>query len=283
MEVKESGVQIRVPATANLMIDSNDRNDLLNPPSNFTITRNQSILNGFFNRIGATELVLEWEYPNINGDINSLDFTVSVGGTPYTVTLEAGFYTVAGLLDELVVLLNAAGTGVTWSVTPVTAQSAGLTATGAFIVQATTLASKMFVGQVFPTTAATTLELTQPDLRPFRYLDFVSSQLTYNQELKDGSTAPINRDVLLRWYMVYDQENTYDAYGYPILMGYKRFYIRRLFNPPKQIRWDPRQPVGQLNFQVFTNDENDGRNGNFPIGAWTDNWDWMLTLQISEN
>lgn len=283
MDVKESGVQIRVPATANLMIDSYDRSQPTAPPYDFTISKNQSILNGFFNRIGLTEAVLEWSYPNLNQDIDALDFTVNVGGTDYTVTLDPGFYTVAECLDALVVLLNAAGTGVTWSIGTPGPQLASLDATGAFSIEATTLAAKLFVGAVFPLGPATSQTVEMPDLRPFRYLDFVSSQLTYNQELKDTSTANINRDVLMRWYMVYDQENTYDAYGYPILMGYRRFCIRRLFNPPKQIKWDPRQPVGQLAFQVFTNDENDGRNGNFPAGVWAENWDWLATLQVSEN
>lgn len=285
MDVKESGVQIRVPATANLMIDSDDRTQDTAPPYNFAITKNQSILNGFFNRIGLTEAVLEWGYPNLNDDIDNLDFTVDVGGTPYTVTLLAGFYTVEECLDSLVTALNGAGTGLTFSVgsgAPVP-QLASLNATGPFSIEATRLAAQLFQGEIFPLGPAAEHTVENPDLRAFRYLDFVSSQLTYNQELKDSSTANFNRDVLMRWYMVYDQENTYDAYGYPIFMGYKRFNIRRLFNPPKQIKWDPRQPVGQLAFQVYTNDANDGNNGNFPPGVWDENWDWLATLQVSEN
>jgi len=61
----EKAVTIRYPATANLMIDSSDRNTTRNPSAwDFQITKNQSIQNGFFTRVGTTEVVLEWCEPN---------------------------------------------------------------------------------------------------------------------------------------------------------------------------------------------------------------------------
>jgi hypothetical protein len=115
-----------------------------------------------------------------------------------------------------------------------------------------------------------------PDLRPYRYIDFVSSQLTYAQDLKDNSTAPTSRDVLCRWYFADDQLPTLDEYGFPILMGYTLFTYRRIFNPPKQIKWDSNQPVGNLAFEVY------GDTGSI-LPASDPNTNWLMTLQFSEN
>jgi hypothetical protein len=69
-------------------------------------------------------------------------------------------------------------------------------------------------------------------------------------------------------------------------MGYTSFKVRRLFNPPKQIRWDTRQPLGNLSFEVF------GQNRIYTNGiALTDFYsdpadsersEWLMTLQVSE-
>ena len=299
MDIKESGVPIRVPATANLCVDSQDRNTLVEPSSNFLINKKASILNGFFNRVATTEVVLEWQYPNISDVIGNNTFQVSVGANTYTITIPNGFYTFKELIDKIVVLLNAAAAPAVFSVNQLTNQLVALDSTIAYIIGDTELARRLFQGTLPPipqppAVAVTSIPIPDPDIRPFRYLDFTSSQLTYNQELKDGSTTQQDRQVLCRWYFTYDTEPAYDAYGYPIYMGYRRFTIRRAFNPPKQIRWDPRQPVGQLRFEVFTDDQNDGRSGVFPPNLPTAlpgltqpvlnyNWDWLMTLQVSEN
>jgi hypothetical protein len=58
-------------------------------------------------------------------------------------------------------------------------------------------------------------------------------------------------DVLQRFYFAYDAENTYDKYNFPILMGYRPFVVERMFNPPKQIKWENNMPVGQLQLLVY--------------------------------
>jgi hypothetical protein len=71
---------------------------------------------------------------------------------------------------------------------------------------------------------------------------------------------------------------TVDAYAFPILMGYEPFVLRRLFNPPKQIKWDPLQPMGNLTFQVF------GSDGDEVVDDTADRiTNWLMTLQLSEN
>ena len=110
------------------------------------------------------------------------------------------------------------------------------------------------------------------------YLDFTSQQLTYNQDLKDSTTNLIVRDVLCRWYMASSNENqVYDKYGYALSMGYKPFKARRTFSPPKQIRWSNNQPVGQLSFQVY---DNNNELANYGLGG---GYNWYMTLQVSEN
>jgi hypothetical protein len=118
-----------------------------------------------------------------------------------------------------------------------------------------------------------------PDLRPTRFIDFVCSQLTYPQQLKDATTQQQTRDVLCRFYFAEDSPENYDEYGFPILMGYTRFVRRRIFNPPKYIKWDNNLPVGNLSFQVYGDDGNllDGTEVN------KERNNWLMTLQLQES
>ena len=291
------GVQIRVPATANLMIDSADRDAARESPFDFQINRPQSILNGFFNRIGTTEVVLEWSEPN-GAYISSLGPTQmivssSAGLVSTVATSGTGpllFYNASNALDSFVRGLN--------SLSTTTATSSFFISTNVTGGQSIFNSDPSVLGFEFLTTPLTTalgvqsqtpldanvnraVAIRDPDLRPWRYLDFVSEKLTYNQDLKDSSTAPINRDVLCRWYMSWDNQAANDGYGFPIEMGYEPFRIRRIFNPPKQIKWNDEQPIGQLNFQVY------GNNSYVPVkpvavdGSVKSNW--LMTLQASEN
>lgn len=256
----EKGMTIRQPSTANLMIDSFDRS--AGTAGNFQITRNASILNGFFTRIGTTEVVLEWNLPNVLTGFNR-NFTLTIGVTEYTVNLAPGFYTVAGALDTIVTLLNAK-TGISGVYTFSISNATG--SVGLKCVQYGTSTAQSFVFETQKTLMTqlgftyniasdyhTVGETGGPDIRIYRYLDFVSNQLTYAQDLKDSSTAVNTKDVLCRWYLAWTGPPNLDKYGFPILQGYSAFQERRLFNPPKQIRWEPNLPIGNLAFQVFYN------------------------------
>jgi len=262
------GTQIRVPATANLMVDSQDRRN--GTAWDFTIQKKQSILNGFFTRIGATEVVLEWDKYNIvTGKNDTLIFAQSAAPNSVTVELPEGFYTVAEVLDASVTQLNAATTAGRYAVERV----GGLYG----IVDTTTITFTGVTGTLAPqmnfAVAGDAVLPVAPDLRPYRYIDFISTQLTYNQNLKDATTNVSDQNVLVRWYMSFDNPVPSDQYGFPILMGYQPFYLRRLYNPPKQIAWENNMPIGQLGFQVVDH-----------TGAViTGNGDWLMTLQVSEN
>ena len=278
---------IRMPSTANLMVDSADRNtSIYSSPWDFAIQKNQSIQNGFFTRIGVTEVTLEWCNPNISSDLSNNIFRLDISGTnannfsvqDLPITLTSGNCTVAEAVENIVEVLNLL-TGTTG--TTFTIQSnfgvPYIDVSGAVVTVSTT--SSTLNSQL----GLSALEqdvirfIYCPDLQIYRYLDFVSSQLTYAQDLKDNSTSNINRDVLVRWYMADDVPEQLDSLGFPILMGYKNFKRRRIFNPPKQIKWDNNLPIGNLTFQVY---DESGDIINDP-GSLRSNF--LMTLQLSEN
>ena len=296
---------IRYPSVANLMVDSADRNTAIYPnANNFSINRPYSMLNGSFTRVGTTEIVFEWNYPNITSTNGAPGFSLSwtpTGGTSTSIAiaLVSGFYTISELLNAMKTAMNlvTGTTGLTWSLAANTTGGAILSYTPT--TSAVTFSqpnppfvtATKFIKQLFGADPATNVgpgifQTSQfIDLRPYRYLDIISPTLTYAQNVKDASTANIVRDVLCRWYFDYDNETTsYDDFGFPILMGYKPFYIRRIYNPPKQIKWDNNIPIpGVIEFAVY---DNNGvlatpyiASNGFLIGQFN----FLLTLQVSEN
>lgn len=281
----EKGVTFRMPSTANLMLDSADRDAIYARANAFQITRPNAILNGFFTRIATTEVVLEYSTPNISPVFANNTLTIDISGTGAPATYTAfGFFNAAELSDWVASKLNAKGG--TWTIAaapPALGLGAGaiispaansyVTFTGPIADALAISGSELFVG---PTADVSGVFISSVfvDLRPFRYLDFVSPQLTYNQDLKDSATSPFARDVLCRWYMAYDDPPLYDTYGFPILMGYAPFQLRRIFSPPKQIRWDNIQSLGNIAFEVWDSENR--------LAAFNANTNWLMTLQISE-
>lgn len=294
---QEQAITIRQPATANLSIDSADRPAIYPTAFNFSIIKPNALQNGFFNRIGTTEVVLEWCEPNITSNLERLNnvIVVDLSGTgintyvgTQTITLTQGCYTVKEVLDTIVAKLNAltSTTGVTFAVTFTNGIVTITSTAGVFRIQfndqaaaGSILANQL---EIIQETFVSSKQVRCPDIRPYRYIDFVSSQLTYNQELKDATTNSLVRDVLCRWYFADDVPETLDAYGFPILMGYKPFVRRRLFSPPKQIRWSNNQNIGNLEFQVYGWVPYEGLTS-VPISTADMDTNWLMTLQLSEN
>jgi len=265
------------------MIDSQDgvSSTLDTSMTNFTINRPNALLNGYFTRIGVTELVLNWNEPNISAALANNIFRVikRSGAVTYSITLTDGAYTVAQCLDQIVILLNEASTGLTWSVSGL-GENCSLNATGAFTVGNTTLATEL---GLYGGASATSQFIYGPNIQSYRYLDFISYQLTNNQSVKDASTTAYQNTVLARWYFAWDTQPVLDPYGFPILMGYTAFSCRRTFNPPKQIRWLPNQSIGNLAFQLFVNTGPGSGSLLFKqtigVGIFSN---WLMTLQVSE-
>ena len=270
----EKATPIRQPSTANLCVDSADRRRdasgvFLEPVWDFTINRPNSILNGYFTRIGMTETYLKWDVPNISSTLGNKTLLLDISGygsNPVTITFPNQFCgTAAAVLDSIAakvydisgtvgfyftIAANQGGAvktaSQTWQL--IGNNLAPATNGGYFKFRDTPLARQM---NIYSPTLAKYQEPTAPDLRPYTCIDFVSPNLTYNQDLKDATTNSIVVDVLQRFYFAYQAENTYDKYNFPILMGYKPFVIERMYNPPKQIRWDSAQPLGQIKLQIW--------------------------------
>jgi hypothetical protein len=119
-----------------------------------------------------------------------------------------------------------------------------------------------------------------------RYIDIVSTQLSYNQALKDSSTSLVTRDVLCRIYLA-DSGSIYDvAPSSPNFCPYgcAPFTIYRDFSSPKFINWLPNQNIpGSIRFSVF--DDSGALLDAEPttlLGQKNHTF-WSMTLQVSEN
>jgi hypothetical protein len=290
----DKGITVRPPSTALLSVDSLDRTQVPGNQSsaNFIINKTNSIFNGFFNRIAMNELVLDWCIPNVAAyfENNELTVTLTSGPVTNTITLADGHYLIADVLDSIVTQLNDAGafgpgtfelqdaSGNAWVAG--TSYGTVFLATvggGTFTIGASNLQAQL--GLATGVAAANSFPVICPKLLPYYYIDFVSPQLTYNQDLKDNTTSSVARDVLYRWVFAYDNvAPPLDRYGYPILQGYKEFVTRRYLSYPKQILWNPKTPLGQLSFQVYTS------NGDLldptAIGG---EMEYQMSLLFSEN
>lgn len=114
------------------------------------------------------------------------------------------------------------------------------------------------------------------------FVDIVSTNLTYNQSLKDADTGT-TRDILCRLFL------TPDAFtGNMGNLGSAPILIHRAFPFPKQIKWNADQPIGNLRFQVYDSQgyllsTNDGLTGTSQTAYYdADMGDWSMTLLISE-
>lgn len=251
------GSNIRFPSTANLYIDSLDRADGTSS-ADFIINKPQNILTGFFTRLALTEITLDWNIPNVISGVNN-EFIIRIGSTNTSVLLDTGFYTVAECVIAINSALNTALGASTFSLVA-NARGVALTkASGSFAILANTL-SVQLGSQVSVSggtyTFGSSFTFFAPVLLNSKYIDIVSQNLTYCQDLKDASTAQNVRDVVFRWFFAWDNESQYDTYDYPILQGYRAFLQRRSIGFPKQIKWDNIQPIGQLGFQVYDSEGN---------------------------
>lgn len=251
----EKGMPIRFPSTANLCVSSLNRLDQTSS-ADFYITKPTNLMTGFFTRLALNEVVLDWSIPNIIADINN-EFIVRIGSTNTSVLLDTGFYTVKECVDAIIVALNTALGASTFSAVTNKRGVAITKATGTFAIIETELSVQLNV-QVSPLggtyTFGSSFTVFSPLLLNYKYIDFVSQNLTYNQDLKDGDTSLATRDIIYRWSFGWEGEPLYDAYNYPIVQGYRAFLARRSIAFPKQIKWENNMPIGQIQFQVF--DEN---------------------------
>jgi len=256
--------------------------------ANFQISKpGQNLITGFFTRIAMTEICLTWNLVNISSAIGNSSTGLSVrtlaGGavTNYTISITRGNYTVKSALDALLVAINTA-TSLTFTLVdsqtivgePFGKKSIKAPATHEFAFYRTTElpdSPAPFTPNLSQSLGFLVYDLLnlpldpgdfqgadtagKPNLLAYKYIDITSSQLASQQKLKDATTSSFDAiDVIFRWNFASDDAYpvTYDAYNYPILPGYLPFTIRRAIQFPKQIRWDPLIPIGNLTFQTYT-------------------------------
>ena len=340
----EKGVPIRMPSTALFPISSADRfpdiatqrTQLGDSPYDFLITRSASLLNGFFTRIAVSEINFPWNFPNINGYLNTNRLFFDVSGTGantlnvvnHEVSLTAGdqagvFATCGELAFILEAVLDSDPTigspGVDWTVgfevpdNPISAPGFFIDASGAVfkvrpdasvnprqrqLFDMMGLRSYSVPGesspQVFNCEIYNKIHRSSrfPSMLPRKYIDIVSENLTYNQDLKDSSSAPVYRDTMCRLYLTpepgimpyswgwYDNSQTgaSDISGTELWnWGARPFSIQRQFVVPKQIKWSAQQPIGQIRVQVY-----DDSSTLLPAQPEISDDDWYMTLQVSE-
>lgn len=323
------GQTIRQPSTALLTIDSEDRFPTYQAkrestygsynysPYDFTITKNESIMNGFFTRLGLSEVVFPWNIPNINAQTNRMTvaYAAAPGGpfTTFTLSVPSGFYTPSQLATALQAQFNSkpalAGTVVSYGqniiqgTNNVPQFSFDFTASGQFVLftpmayQPNPAVPATFyqfnnTKQLFDVLGLDSLAylpaIQKAGIDTFcqstRYVDIVCSILTYNQALKDTTSQVVARDSLCRVYLGALNSNmivpTTDATFAP--PGTTPGVVYLQYSSPKQIQWIPNQPVPSgLRFQVF-DDEGTPLEDLFG-GTSSPEINWSCTILVSEN
>jgi hypothetical protein len=321
---RDTAVTQRPTSTSLLCIDSEDRfadNFALRDPAaraastpyNFTITKNQSLMNGFFTRLGVTEVVFPWTIPNINEATKIVGFDYKIGAAPTvssSVLLDLGFYTPAMIASAIqadvrgqdaglaaftmtygvddagaqgpVFLYNTNAVGVTVRFYPL--DSADMST-----IPQINLGSRQLFDLLGFTTVQQTLSVNGQGYttycQPTRYVDIVCTQLTANQALKDTMSQKVARDVMCRVYLG-------DAQGVQSTVlpssatfcppGCMPTTIYRNFSQPKQIQWIPNQPVpGYLKFEVF--DDAGNPLDWLSLDDASDGANWSMTIAVTEN
>ena len=284
----DEGITIRMPATANLLIDSLDKTAGATT-GDFTISKSQNLFNGLMNRFAIQEVVMSWGIPNVASYWGNNTIKVTIGGTPTTYTIPDGFYTISDLLYTISVGLTSAVGTTTFTISVPTTAAPGpvkLVGTNAFVIVWDStlnnqLSRMLFASAQLNTTAATSYSIISPLIQGTPYVDIVCNQISVNQSLKDASSSVSSRDVLNRWYFAYDNNvGLADALGFPVSMGYVPFTLRRASPYPKQIKWEANQPIGQVNFQMYDNLGKIVSTANFTGGA---NLQYQMTLLASED
>ena len=325
MNFKEApAVTLRPSSTSILAISSRDRfknydeerieADALgfnHSPYDFTITKNESLMNGFFTRLALTEISFDYTIPNINYYTNTIIIEYQVGANP---VVSAQYAVNSGM--PIFLTPNQLATDIQTHVQGLDPTLTGFTMTyGAngmpFFAYATnsstTIAFKPLPNGTTYGIASTVVTPNQKQLFDVlgfvdrntqlntseggnatfgTYTDFIDitcSVLTYNQPLKDTMSQTVARDVIARVFL--NQINgsltgntlapSNANFAPP---GTKVFQIYHNYTHPKQINWTPNQPVGQLQFVLYDD------SGNKISDAVADpEGNWNMTLLVSEN
>ena len=280
-----AGTPIRVPASAFLLIDSQDRDQratsqLANilpqywpqPLNNFNIQKRQPFVSGYFHRIGTTEVKFEYNTPNINERNNKIEVAVPAGDPSTTITVPPGFYTPVELAAALQQLFQTAFNTHTWIITFESELSAfKITTNGEttdfqlvpfeYDTIDRTKRGLYFLmnwgdGSTYWPQSSETEQygLPEPSMTYTRYIDICSTKLTQYQLVKDNGTRENTTPaVLLRLYIGnYCNEGVGDGdtsaqFDWP---GCRPCMIHRLYTTPKYSMWNPGQYIDNIDIEL---------------------------------
>jgi hypothetical protein len=281
-------------------------------PYDFQISKNESLMNGFFTRLALTEVNFPWVIPNINVRTQDIQITYQVGAGPIVVdflTLPIAFYTPA----DIAAAIEAGVLAIVGNPIPAFTMVYGAGDIPRFTYNTNDAAITFAFEPMdynstlypYPPTTKQLFDLLgfnddntilgannvvedggSTFCQAIRYIDIVCSQLTYNQAVKDTMSQQTARDTLCRLYLgdgPYTGTSTLNPSD-PLFCppGCAPFTIYRQFTNPKFIRWMADQPVqGNLQFQVF---DDDGSALETALNnTYTSAENWSFTLLVSED
>ena len=312
-----SAQTIRPSATALFSVNSADRfrsyaeeRTGVSSPYDFVIRKGENLLTGFFSRIGLTEVRFPLMLPNVAGSTTKIRVVYNTGGGNITTFLDipVAFYTpsdiAAYIQGELQAIPGLGLTTFTYGQSP----TANLPVFSYATNNASTLAFRPMVENATPGAGYFPFDdswIQLFDMLGFddvnqlltlgsyghntlfqKYIafDIVSTILTGNQALKDATSAQIDRNVVARIYVADDGSQhlpSSDPNFAPA--GTTPYVLFRQFNTPKQIAWDGRQPISQLNFQVYDADGHLLGSDLTPQELRVLRSEFQLSLLVSEN
>lgn len=300
-EPGDTGQAIRMPATANLLLDSVDRyndGDLTgwirgaDPPGNsFTIQRGKALLNGYFTRVAISQISLDYAVPTVLAPSETWDgnnqfrITNTVSAVTSTITIDEGYYTAASLAAEIQVKLRASAAGSalsTCAIDPLT-QKVVITSGGdAGVIFALppavgrleerTYRLLGFNGAGQATIGPGITATRTPYLSYTTYVDIRSEALTSFQRVKDADSAYYDKTALIaRVFLVPGNSVTPSN-----ALSQAPVTVTVDYATPKQCKWSPNQAIFNLDFQVY---DDQGQ-----LLPWSPAWptEFHISLLVSE-
>ena len=290
-ELRENpGTPFRPPAVAVLTIDSRDRVNVdratgyridTTTPYQILINKGQSVMNGFFTRVGLTEINMQWDTPNViaSGPCQNNTLLLEEGAAAgvstvidsYLIRVTEGFYTPNELAKAIQLKLTADtvfGT-VNWEcryderdnsffirdvldtvVFRIRPQNVGA-ADDLCNLMGYSTPSQQFTSSIHSSYA--TMIYTP-------YFDIVSNNLTKKQNVRDNGTSFLTgQNLLTRVYLVpigtnVQRERTDVTPATPLadtnILGCRPFTLYREYNVPKQIYWDAQEFINVIDLQL---------------------------------
>lgn len=272
----------RPAAYAELLVDSLDRyaqgfpTGTYNSSSDWRTILQQIVLNGYFTRLGVTQIQFSWNLPTIIENYNdTIRFQYEDAPNPavdFDVVLTQGYYTPDALAAEIQQqLIAGGGAGAGFTVTfnqlygafvidCATAGDCGVipASPGNELIQARALSTTGLyasIGITVPTTVG-----APPSMLATRFVDICSSTLTKFQRVKDTTTLknPTISNVIARVYPTAPNTTSRLTPGWTTAvtelpsdsLGSHPFTICIDYNNPKWIKWSPDEALSNFDLQL---------------------------------